>query len=117
MLSAITDGSLRTMPRPRAYTSVFAVPRSIARSLATASAVVVAPVGRQCAHLALELLDAVVDRRGSSVAHVQHERAEHAHHDGDEEEREPASHWESTWVSSVAAKPQSSPPAQRSFFQ
>ena len=32
LLSAMTVGSLRMMPRPRAYTSVFAVPRSIARS-------------------------------------------------------------------------------------
>src|SRR5439155_1232750 len=34
LLSAITVGSLRTMPRPRAYTRVLAVPRSMARSLA-----------------------------------------------------------------------------------
>src|SRR5437764_1322642 len=32
---AITVGSLRTMPRPLAYTSVLAVPRSMARSLAS----------------------------------------------------------------------------------
>ena len=30
---ATTDGSLSTMPRPRTYTSVVAVPRSMARSL------------------------------------------------------------------------------------
>ena len=30
---ATTDGSLRTIPVPRAYTRVFAVPRSIERSL------------------------------------------------------------------------------------
>ena len=29
---ATTDGSLSTIPRPRTYTSVFAVPRSIAMS-------------------------------------------------------------------------------------
>src|SRR5579859_512590 len=34
-LRAMTVGSLRTMPRPRVYTRVLAVPRSIARSLAT----------------------------------------------------------------------------------
>ena len=34
-LSAITVGSFKTIPFPRANTSVFAVPRSIARSLAT----------------------------------------------------------------------------------
>jgi hypothetical protein len=32
VLIATTDGSLRTMPRPRTYTSVFAVPRSTAMS-------------------------------------------------------------------------------------
>jgi len=30
---ATIDGSLTTMPRPRAYTHVLAVPRSMARSL------------------------------------------------------------------------------------
>jgi hypothetical protein len=34
LLSAITEGSFRTMPSPRAYTRVLAVPRSIARSRA-----------------------------------------------------------------------------------
>ena len=34
LLSAITEGSFKTMPSPRAYTSVLAVPRSIARSRA-----------------------------------------------------------------------------------
>src|SRR3954463_1463705 len=38
VLSAITDGSLSTMPSPLAYTSVFAVPRSMARSRATGGA-------------------------------------------------------------------------------
>ena len=33
LLMATIDGSLTTMPLPRAYTQVFAVPRSIARSL------------------------------------------------------------------------------------
>src|SRR5437870_11458950 len=33
LLIATIDGSLTTMPFPRAYTQVFAVPRSIARSL------------------------------------------------------------------------------------
>src|SRR3954447_18495058 len=32
MLTATTDGSFRTMPRPRTYTSVLAVPRSTAMS-------------------------------------------------------------------------------------
>jgi hypothetical protein len=32
---ATTDGSLRTMPSPRTYTSVFAVPRSTAMSRPT----------------------------------------------------------------------------------
>src|SRR3954463_9688783 len=34
LLRAMTVGSLRTIPRPLAYTSVFAVPKSMARSLA-----------------------------------------------------------------------------------
>src|SRR6478752_3852124 len=34
LLSAMTEGSFRTMPSPRAYTNVLAVPRSIARSRA-----------------------------------------------------------------------------------
>src|SRR5918999_1219513 len=33
LLIATIDGSLTTMPLPRAYTHVFAVPRSMARSL------------------------------------------------------------------------------------
>src|ERR1044071_7016675 len=33
LLMATMEGSLTTMPLPRAYTSVFAVPRSMARSL------------------------------------------------------------------------------------
>src|SRR5918995_4369855 len=33
LLMATIDGSLTTIPLPRAYTQVFAVPRSIARSL------------------------------------------------------------------------------------
>src|SRR5207245_195060 len=33
LLSATIEGSLTTMPLPRAYTSVLAVPRSMARSL------------------------------------------------------------------------------------
>src|SRR5680860_69620 len=46
VLSAITVGSLTMMPWPRAYTRVFAVPRSIARSLASSlPALLVLPVG------------------------------------------------------------------------
>ena len=36
VLNATIDGSFRTMPRPRAKTQVFAVPRSIATSVANA---------------------------------------------------------------------------------
>src|SRR5690349_10903776 len=108
MFSAMTDGSLSTMPRPRAYTSVFAVPRSMARSLATrASPVVGLLVRRQRLHLALERVDALVERRGVAVAHPQHQRADRADDDGDQEEGEPTGHW-STSRSSVAARPQSS---------
>src|SRR5690349_9216741 len=104
MLSAMTDGSLSTMPRPRAYTSVFAVPRSMARSLATwTPAFVALLVRRQRPHLALELVDALVEGRRVAVARPQHERADGAHHDGDEEEREPTGHG-LTSRSSVAAR-------------
>src|SRR5215472_13106058 len=36
--NAMTVGSFRTMPRPRVYTRVLAVPRSMARSLARLAA-------------------------------------------------------------------------------
>lgn len=47
LLMAITEGSLRTIPSPRAYTKVLAVPRSMARSRASglSSQVGVRPVG------------------------------------------------------------------------
>src|SRR4051812_30755353 len=54
----MTDGSLRTIPRPRSYTSVLAVPRSIARSRATSGASALVVAGRERAHLALEVVDA-----------------------------------------------------------
>src|SRR5947209_10123036 len=70
LLRAMTVGSLRTIPRPLAYTSVFAVPKSMARSLArpplltrrrSLRPAAVAPtvpvgIGRQRIQLARELL-------------------------------------------------------------
>src|SRR4051812_27539647 len=116
MFSAMTDGSLSTIPRPRAYTRVLAVPRSMARSLATVTTVVFVLVRRERTHLSLELFDAVVERGAPAVAHPEHERADAAHEHRDEEKGKAAGH-PSTSLRSVAARPQSSPPSQRSFFQ
>ena len=80
LLSAMTVGSLRMMPCPRAYTSVFAVPRSIARSRGRTPALTLSgaparrPVlGRERTQTALELGDAVLHRRRPPVAQ-QHDR-------------------------------------------
>src|SRR3954463_8401089 len=76
LLSAITVGSLRMMPRERAYTSVFAVPRSIARSRDRSQPYLLGgptparrPFGCERAQAPLEFLDAVLHRRRPPVAH------------------------------------------------
>src|SRR5438067_1422613 len=104
---AITVGSLRTIPRPFVYTSVLAVPRSMARSLARAGPRPLVPrrrsgsgggpaalgrrragatggalVGSQCPQLAVERLDPGFDRRGLAVAHDDDQGDDHAHHQG-----------------------------------
>src|SRR3954463_8433460 len=89
LLRAMTVGSLRTIPRPLAYTSVFAVPRSMARSLArpslparrgplgaTASAVPVR-IGRQCFQLLGEALHVRLHRPRLAMPQPEDERAEH----------------------------------------
>src|SRR5262245_61884251 len=90
LLRAITDGSFSTMPRPRSYTSVFAVPRSIARSRATEVPLPPAALllsGAQGVHLAAEGGDAVVrPERRLAVAEDEEERAEHRDGEGHEEE-------------------------------
>src|SRR5688572_27187671 len=42
----MTEGSFKTMPSPRAYTNVLAVPRSIARSRARTGPLGCGPLGR-----------------------------------------------------------------------
>src|SRR5438105_8722657 len=49
LLRAMTVGSLSTMPRPLAYTSVLAVPRSMARSLASPALPALDPTWRAAA--------------------------------------------------------------------
>src|SRR4051794_41590384 len=88
-LRAMTVGSFSTMPRPRAYTSVLAVPRSMARSLASpvllariaVGAAPVAPsLGGEGLQLAVEGVDAGLDRRGLAIPQEDHEPADDAHH-------------------------------------
>src|SRR5207237_9833347 len=82
---AITVGSLSTMPRPRVYTRVLAVPRSMARSLAS-PALPPGPVdgpapgavGRQRPQLAGKLLDARLHARRLACPQHQHHRAHQA---------------------------------------
>src|SRR5438874_6157500 len=98
LLRAITVGSLSTMPRPLAYTSVLAVPRSMARSLArpalparrrslrpAVSPAVPVGVGRQRLQLAGETLHVGLHRPRLAVPHPQHQRSEHRQHDGNTE--------------------------------
>src|SRR3954453_4105273 len=94
---AMTVGSLRTIPRPRAYTSVLAVPRSMARSLASpmllprvgrVAADLPPPLGGQGLQLPVESIDPGLHRRGLAVAEEDHQPSDHAHHDdGDEEQQ------------------------------
>src|SRR3954468_7321266 len=98
LLRAMTVGSLRTIPRPLAYTSVFAVPKSMARSLARpplpalrralrpASAPTV-PIGirRQRVQFARELLHVRLHRPRLAVSEPEDERAEAREHHGDAE--------------------------------
>src|SRR3954465_1609788 len=85
LLSAITVGSLRMIPWPREYTSVFAVPRSIARSLASAPTSCPRRVGVERLAAGGEGVDAGVEAAGTAVPQ-QHDR--HADHDQSEREGE-----------------------------
>src|SRR5947209_2264525 len=99
LLRAMTVGSLRTIPRPLAYTSVFAVPKSIARSLARPALLTrrrslrpaaVAPtvpvgIGRQRIQLARELLHVRLHRPRLAMSQPQHQAAEQGQHHGDSE--------------------------------
>src|SRR5436309_1250637 len=99
LLRAMTVGSLRTIPRPLAYTSVFAVPKSMARSLARPTLparrrslrpAAVAPtlplgVGRQRLQLAGEPLHVRLHRPRLAVPQPQDQRPEQRQDDGDPE--------------------------------
>src|SRR5438105_3774292 len=132
LLRAMTVGALRTIPRPLAYTSVLAVPRSMARSLASPAlpardpallATVAAPVpfgvGSECLELAGEALDVRLHRAGLAMTEPQDERAQQAQEDGDPQVDEVA-HWCATSSISLTGwlhVAQSVPPAHVSRFQ
>src|SRR5581483_11078702 len=99
LLRAMTVGSLSTIPRPLAYTSVLAVPRSMARSLArpplparrrSLRSAAVAPavpirIWREGVELTRELLHVGFHRARLAVAHPEDQRAGCGQHDGDPE--------------------------------
>src|SRR3954452_15316554 len=98
LLGAMTVGPLRTIPRPLAYTSVFAVPKSIARSLArpalpawrrslraAAAPSVPIGIGRKSVQFACELLHVRLHRPRLAVPEPENEAAESRQHDGDAE--------------------------------
>src|SRR5438128_2194837 len=119
LFSAITVGSLRTIPRPRAYTRVLAVPRSMARSLARPALpfVVLGRLRGQRLQLARELAHAGLHRVRLATAQPQDERADQAQQHGDtevEEVRHDATSPAST--TSLATALHSAPPAQLSRF-
>src|SRR5687768_593589 len=91
----------------------------MARSLASGAAIPVlgAPaIGRKRPELALELLDAGLERARLPVAIPEHEDGDAADHDGDAEVEEVAHPIGSTGVARVP-HPCCSPPAQISRFQ
>src|SRR5437763_7585518 len=106
LLRAMTVGSLRTIPRPLAYTSVFAVPKSMARSLARpplptwrrslrpAAMAPTVPLGIRCQRLQLagEPLHVRLHRPRLAMAQPEDQGAEHREHDGDAEVHE-VGHW------------------------
>src|SRR5215471_9211178 len=93
LLRAMTVGSLRTMPRDRSYTSVFAVPRSMARSRARASsrsALARVTLGRQRLHLTLKRLHARTHALRLVIHHREDQRADDDHCERNDEEEENA---------------------------
>src|SRR5207302_6903522 len=130
LLRAMTVGSLSTIPRPLAYTSVFAVPKSMARSLARPALLAwrrslrpaaVAPtvplgIGRQRLQLAGEPLHVRLHRPRLAVAQPQDQRAEEREHDGDPEIHEVA-HEAGTSLTGWLHSAQSLPPSHVSRFQ
>src|SRR6476619_455977 len=129
----MTDGSLRTIPRPFMYTSVLAVPRSMARSRAIGSLFLVG-LRRRVARFVVELLH-LVDHRASGLGrqgvNVTLERLHtvgvaatgegdqrQTDHDDDRAEDDPDHDAEPTRsLMGCAAVPQSEPSAHVSCFQ
>src|SRR5437899_7977373 len=123
LLSAITVGSLRTMPRPRAYTRVLAVPRSMARSLARPALPLVVRLRgwlrRQRLQLARELAHPGFHRVRLAAAQPQDERPHQAQQHGDaevDEVRHDATSTSPASTTSWAVALHSAPPAQLSRF-
>src|SRR3954471_11826188 len=117
----MTDGSLRTIPRPRSYTSVLAVPRSIARSRATSGASALVVARRERPHLTLEVVDARLHSAGLARLEGGHREPDRGDHHGDGEEHQGA-HGVAPLTSDAstrcwASRPQLSPPSQDSRFQ
>ena len=122
LLSAMTVGSLRTMPRPLRVdegvggAEVDGEVPSQSRSLHSLARL--RPLlGRQGAQLAVELVDAVLDRRRLPVAQPQHQPADAAQHEREQEIEEIAHRSADTASIGCASVPQSEPPAHVSFFQ
>src|SRR5579885_3061941 len=101
LLRAMTVGSLSTIPRPLAYTSVLAVPRSMARSLArpplpargrslrpSTTPTVPVGVGGQRIQLPCELLHVRFHRPRLAMPQPQHKRAEQRQEDRNPEVHE-----------------------------
>src|SRR5438045_5115236 len=130
LLRAITVGSLSTMPRPLAYTSVLAVPRSMSRSLArpprparrrslrtAVGPAVEAWIGRQRLQLAGEALHVRLHRLGLPVPHPKDQRSEHRQHDGNAEVDEIGHCCAATSSTGWLHSAQSLPPSHVSRFQ
>src|SRR5260221_9247353 len=130
----MTVGSLRMMPCPRAYTSVLAVPRSMARSLARAARPLLVGAAarstrfrgrigarRDRAKAPAELVDARVHPAARSIAHEHDRDAERARHEDEDQERHQAPTLRTTRPararSGCSPSAQSEPSAQCSFFQ
>src|SRR5215831_11916095 len=90
----MTVGSFRMMPLPRAATSVFAVPRSIARSRGSSGRPSVRPppaarrrrVWCERPEVGLELVDAVLHRLRAAIAKQDDRDPDDAADDRDEQE-------------------------------
>src|SRR3954470_9844788 len=132
-LRAMTDGSLSTMPRPFMYTSVFAVPRSIAKSRATVCLLALAGFARVLhaiddltAGLRRERVDVLTERlnaidRATATPFQPDdgERDRDGGHDHDDRggHRSPLDSTVVAGVNGFEPVPQSEPPSQTSCFQ